>query len=102
MSTVNAQINKLNSKTLLSYSTGGFPNDYWMPAIEIASPEFSKQVSLGMNIDFMKNTYALSLVAYRKTMENLVAFKDGASMYGNFDRWENVVETGGSGTSKGI
>jgi len=55
-----------------------------------------------MNIDFMKNTYALSLVAYRKTMENLVAFKDGASMYGNFDRWENVVETGGSGTSKGI
>ncbi|MFA9393073.1 MAG: TonB-dependent receptor plug domain-containing protein, partial [Prolixibacteraceae bacterium] len=87
---------------MLSYSNAGFPNDYWMPATEMARPEFSTQVSVGMNVDLMKDRYTLSIVAYRKTMQNLIAFKDGASLYGNFDRWENVVEVGGIGHSEGI
>lgn len=100
---LNASYTQMNQFIhLLSYSNAGFPNDYWMPATEIAKPEFSKQVSLGLNVDFVKNTYVFSLVAFRKTMKNLVDFKEGTSLYGNFDRWENVVEKGGIGDSKGV
>jgi hypothetical protein len=100
---INASYTQMNQFIhLLSYSTGGFPSDYWMPATEIATPEFSQQISLGLLANFMNDTYAASIIAYHKSIGNLVAFKDGASLYGNFDRWEKVVETGGSGTSKGI
>lgn len=87
---------------LLSYSNAGFPNDYWMPATELAQPEYSEQTSMGINLNFPSSRYSLSLISYFKKMGNLVAFKNGASLYGNLDRWENVVELGGAGTSKGI
>ncbi|MFA9392912.1 MAG: carboxypeptidase-like regulatory domain-containing protein [Prolixibacteraceae bacterium] len=100
---LNASYTQMNQFVhLLSYSTGGFPSEYWMPATEIATPEFSQQFSLGLGSNFLNDTYTLSLIAYQKSLENLVSFKEGASLYGNFDRWENVVETGGAGDSKGI
>ncbi|MFA9391683.1 MAG: carboxypeptidase-like regulatory domain-containing protein [Prolixibacteraceae bacterium] len=100
---INASYTQMNQFIhLLTYSTGGFPSDYWMPATEMATPEFSQQFSLGLLANFMNDTYATSIIAYYKSIGNLVAFKEGASLYGNFDRWENVVERGGSGYSKGI
>jgi outer membrane cobalamin receptor len=87
---------------LLSYSNAGFPNDYWMPATKDAVPEFSEQFSVGVNMCIENSGYAIAMVAYNKSMEELIAFKDGASLYGNFDQWEKLVETGGFGKSKGI
>ncbi len=87
---------------LLSYSNAGFPNDYWMPATDIAKPEYSNQFTIGGSYNFFNNKYSISVIGYKKQLNNLVAFKDGASLYGNFKRWENVVELNGKGNSKGL
>lgn len=100
---INASYSQMNQFVhLLSYSNAGFPNDYWMPATGKAVPEFSDEYSIGLDIGIMQNKFKSSIVAYTKTMENLVAFKNGASLFGNFESWETVVEKDGLGSSKGL
>jgi len=87
---------------LLSYSGTGVPADYWMPTSENVRPETSIQHSIAMAKTMLGGQYEVSLEAYYKTLNNLIAFKPGESLMGNLGSWENVVEKEGAGTNYGI
>jgi hypothetical protein len=87
---------------LLSYSGSGMPSDYWMPSNSNVKPQNSVQNSLGIAKTFKQGVYELSIETYHKTFENLIDFKPGASLLGNLDSWENVIEQDGIGQNYGV
>lgn len=87
---------------LLSYSGVGMPADYWMPSTENIKPSQAKQYALGLAKTFNDGLYQLSIEAYQKQLEGLIAFKPGATLIGNLSSWENVVVTNGTGLNYGI
>ncbi len=87
---------------LLSYSGVGVPSDYWMPTNENINPEKSFQHNAGIYKSFAKNKFELSIETYYKTLNNLITFKPGESLSGNFSTWENVIEKNGTGLNYGI
>jgi len=87
---------------LLSYSGSGMPSDYWMPSNANVKPQNSVQNSLGIAKTFKQGVYELSIETYHKTFENLIDFKPGASLLGNLDSWENVIEQDGVGQNYGV
>jgi outer membrane cobalamin receptor len=99
----NASYSQMNQFIhLLTYSNAGVPSDYWMPTTALAKPEYAREFSVGLNGSVLQENYKVYLSAYSKKMNNMVEFKDGASLSGNLDRWETVVETAGKGDSRGI
>ncbi|MBN1184249.1 MAG: TonB-dependent receptor [Bacteroidales bacterium] len=86
---------------LLSYQNVGTPNDLWMPATKSIAPAMSKQFSIGYAKTFFDN-YELSVEAYQKILSNLIDYKDGVSYQSAENDWQQKVETGGEGLSKGI
>ncbi len=87
---------------LLSYSGAGMPADYWMPSTEKVKPSQAKQFTLGLAKTFRDGLFQLSIEAYHKQLEGLIAFKPGASLTGNLSSWENVVVTNGRGVNYGV
>ena len=86
---------------LLSYQTIGTPTDLWMPATSKIAPAQSKQWSIGYAKSLFSN-YELSVEAYQKNLTNLIDYKDGVSYTSTEEDWQQKVETGGEGVSKGI
>ncbi len=86
---------------LLSNSGTGLPIDLWVPATEIAQPEFARQVSLGVDQTFQNPGLQLSVEGYYKRMENLIDYQTGANFLGDVD-WQERVEKGGTGESYGM
>lgn len=86
---------------LLSSSGLGLPYDLWLPATKIAPPASAKQTTIGINTNIYKNI-PLSLQLYYKTMNNLIMYKEGASIFASSNNWEYNIETGGKGTSFGL
>ena len=60
---------------LLTNSSFGLPNDMWVPATDIVSPQKSKQFVLGLNKSFNENMFEASLEFYHKKMEDLITFQ---------------------------
>ncbi len=87
---------------LLSYSGAGMPADYWMPSTEKVKPSQAKQYALGLAKTFREGLFQLSIEAYHKQLDGLIAFKPGASLIGNLSSWENVVITNGKGLNYGV
>lgn len=87
---------------LLTNSGIGLPTDLWLPATENVAPQTSTQWSVGYVKSIQDNRYEFSAEAYYKDMQNLIEYKEGAVFLGNTNNWENLVETGGSGTSYGV
>ena len=87
---------------LLTTSSVGTPNDFWMPSTENIKPETSSQHALSFSKIFADGKYDLTLEGYHKSLSNLITFKPGASLVGNLDDWENVVESQGTGTNYGL
>ncbi len=87
---------------LLTFSGTGIPSDYWMPTNENVKPETSIQNTFGIAKTFDEGRYEISIEAYHKTLDNLIVFKPGESLFGNLDTWENVVEVEGKGQNYGI
>lgn len=87
---------------LLSYSGSGMPSDYWMPSNANVKPQNSIQNTFGIAKTFKNGIYELSIETYHKTLENLIDFKPGASLLGNLDAWENVIEQDGIGQNYGV
>ncbi len=95
---------------LLSNSGIGLPTDLWVPATNLVKPQQSTQYALGLAKDF-KNGNSLTIEGYYKSMENIIAYKNGADFLllstgsgsGQDLRavsWENNV-TAGKGWSYG-
>lgn len=88
---------------LLTYSGGGMPADLWMPTTSNVAPESSVQYTLGIAKSIFNQNFELSAEGYYKEMSDLIAYKEGIGYSGSStDNWDQLIETNGIGTSKGI
>ncbi|MDA3867117.1 MAG: TonB-dependent receptor [Salinivirgaceae bacterium] len=78
---------------LLSNSSITLPTDLWVPATENLKPQTSWQYALGANY-LLQNSYKLSLEGYYKTMENVIAYKEGAAFTPTDQNWQSKVLNG--------
>lgn len=85
---------------LLSSSGLALPADLWAPATPHTPPSRSHQGSLGLSY-YWDQGINFSVEAYYKTMDQVVAYRDGADYYGTFDNWENQIVQG-SGKAYGL
>ena len=79
----------------------GLPTDLWLPATEKARPQMSRQVAAGISRTVLDGTVDLSIESYYKTMDNLIAYKEGASFLGINEDWQDKIEFG-EGRSYGV
>lgn len=93
---------------LLSSTGVGLPTDLWVPATNKVRPQRSNQIAFGIAKDFIPQKSNISLEAYYKYMNNVIAYKDGASFLlidepSSEDniQWEDNV-TNGQGWSYGL
>lgn len=87
---------------MLSYSSSGMANDLWLPPTSNLKPAKSKQGDLGIYKTLKEGMYELSIEAYYKYMQNLIAYKNGESFFSGSGNWDDKLETDGIGISKGI
>jgi hypothetical protein len=77
---------------LLTNESIGLPTDLWLPATERIKPQEAWQVAVGGAKTFGKD-YEVSIEAFYKEMDNVIAFKEGASAF-QFQNWEDRVAQG--------
>ncbi len=85
---------------LLTTSKIGLPTDLWVPATDILKPQKANQLALG-SMYKLNDTYEISVEGYYKTMDNLVEYKEGASIFSFENDWESKVALG-KGWSYGL
>jgi hypothetical protein len=83
---------------LLTNETIGLPTDLWLPTTEKVKPQDAWQVAIGTAKTFGKD-YEFSVELYYKEMKNVIAFREGASLF-QFQNWEERVSQG-DGTAYG-
>lgn len=86
---------------LLTYSGLGMPSDLWMPSTDIVMPVKSQQYSVGI-AGTIREAFEITLEGYYKDFENLISLKEGILFYSGSGSWQDKIETGGIGYSKGI
>ncbi len=64
---------------LLSNSGAGMPTDLWIPSTERLKPKNAKQIAVGVVKDFSERKWTLTLEAFYKKMDNILAYKDGTT-----------------------
>ena len=64
---------------LLSSSGIGLPTDLWVSSTDQVKPQTSQQFAVGVAKDFFDQDYSLTLEGYYKTMDDIIAYKEGAS-----------------------
>lgn len=84
---------------LLTNDGIGLPTDLWLPTTERVKPQDSRQVALGAAKTFNKK-YEVSIEGYYKEMKNLIAYKEGSSLF-ELNDWQDRV-TQGDGKSYGV
>lgn len=78
---------------LLSSSQISLPMDLWVPITAKIKPVTSNQCSAGLYYDGLKG-WEFSLEGYYKHMNNVLEYKDGASVIVSELTWEDKVEMG--------
>lgn len=93
---------------LLSNTGVGLPTDLWVPATAKVKPQDSWQISTGYSYDFVEQSLNFSAEAYYKKMNNIIAYKEGASFISPLDLetgktmdWQQNI-TSGKGKSYGL
>lgn len=93
---------------LLSSTGSGLPTDLWVPSTSKIPSQSSQQVAIGLAKDFIPKNFNVSLEGYYKKMDNVIAYKEGASFLAIDDigsdekiSWEDNV-TSGQGWSYGV
>ena len=87
------------SLILLSTSTIGLPTDLWVPVTDKIRPQRSQQVALGIHYDLKKPHLSFSIEGYYKKMDNILAYKEGASYFMTMlDNLMDETATGFQGT----
>lgn len=84
---------------LLSNSSITLPTDLWVPATDNLKPQESWQYALGAN--YLIHDYKLSLEGYYKTMDNVIAYKEGTSFTPGDSDWQTKIASG-KGWSYGV
>ncbi|MFN0213795.1 MAG: TonB-dependent receptor [Saprospiraceae bacterium] len=83
---------------LLTNETIGLPTDLWLPTTKSVKPQDAWQAALGAAKTFGKD-YECSVELYYKEMKNVIAFREGSSLF-QFQNWESRVAQG-NGTAYG-
>lgn len=78
---------------LASNSSGGMPLDIWFPSSPNIKPQKADQYAIGYFRNFFNNTIEASVETYYKHMDNVIDFKDHATLLMN-PRMEGDVRTG--------
>lgn len=79
-SAIKANYTVMNQYMHLLTSTGiGLPTDLWVPASSRIKPQTARQYSLGFFSDFQNADISMSIEGYYKQMQNVIAYKEGAS-----------------------
>ncbi|CAN0488542.1 unnamed protein product, partial [Laminaria digitata] len=86
---------------LLSSSGIGLPTDLWVSSTDIVKPQRSGQVAIGIAKDFLNKDYSLTVEGYYKKMDDVIAYKEGASFLaindigsGKTTNWEENITAG--------
>jgi hypothetical protein len=64
---------------LLSNSGLGLPTDLWVPTTSKVAPQQSRQIAIGLAKDLIEKNLSITLEGYYKTMNNILAFKEGTN-----------------------
>lgn len=84
-------------------SGAGLPTDFWLPATENLRPQRGHILSLGGTFNpFKSDKIELNSSIFYKTLNNLIAIREGISIFQNTIDWENRVHGGGRGTVYGV
>lgn len=84
----------------LSNAYLNLPSDIWVPVTEKIRPMVSHQVCGGIYYQFRK-TLDVTLEGYYKKMNNLIEYRDGASLFPKYVHWDEKVSMG-EGRSYGM
>ncbi len=86
---------------LLSSSGIGLPTDLWVSSTDIVKPQRSEQFAIGIAKDFLNKDYSLTVEGYYKKMDDVIAYKEGASFLaiddiesGKTTNWEENITSG--------
>jgi hypothetical protein len=86
---------------LISNTGISLPTDLWVPTTNRIKPQQSRQVALGFVKDIDKNDLSFSFEGYYKKMENVIAYKEGATFLtfddpqkASYINWEDNVTAG--------
>lgn len=84
----------------VSNSTIALPTDLWYPITENIKPQISDQVAFGYNHLFNKHKLAFSAEVYYKWLQNLIEYREGASLVLNNDFENELIQ--GTGDAWGL
>lgn len=86
---------------LLSSSGIGLPTDLWVSSTDRVKPQTSQQFAIGLAKDFFDKDYSVTVEGYYKTMDDVIAYKEGASFLaledlesGKTTSWEDNITSG--------
>lgn len=86
---------------LLSSSGIGLPTDLWVSSTDNIKPQTSQQFAVGIAKDFFNKDYSVTLEGYYKTLDDVIAYKEGASFLaidnlesGKNSNWEDNITAG--------
>lgn len=78
---------------LLSNSYLNLPTDIWVPVTAKIKPMNSHQVTAGLYYNLNK-TFDFSVESYYKTMNNLIDYQDGHTIFPAYAQWDDKVSMG--------
>jgi hypothetical protein len=87
---------------LLSSSGIGMPSDLWVLSTKEIPPQNALQTSVGMAKTLNKNQMELSIEGYYKILNNLIDYREGASILSGARDWQQKVEKRGNGNAYGL
>jgi len=101
--TINLSYMNVNQYSHLIYTSGAIMNnELWVPSNSSIKPAGSNQYTVGWQGEFLENRYLFEVNAYYKELYNLATIKEGYSGILGDENWLSKIESGGSGTAKGI
>lgn len=101
--TINLSYMNVNQYSHLIFTSGEIMNnELWVPSNNLIKPAGSNQYSIGWHGEFFEKRYTIELNAYYKDLYNLATIKEGYSGILGDENWLDKIETGGTGTAKGI
>lgn len=103
LQTFNFTWQKVNQFAHLVFTTGSIMNnEIWIPADATIAPSNSSQFSMGWKGAFFDRTFESEIDLYYKELNRLSTYKEGYSSLLGDGGWRTKIETGGSGTAKGV
>ena len=86
---------------LLNNSSGGLPNDLWIPASAAIPPQSSRQITASLSKN-MGQGYSISIEGYHKNFRDVIDYKDGVNyLINSNESYVELIEKGGIGKAYG-